>query len=70
MTHNSIDKEITVISSKRVAEVIGIHLSTLNRWVKEGGFPPPIRLGRARVGWRLGDIEAWLSQKATTLTTA
>jgi prophage regulatory protein len=39
--------------------VIPVSKGTIRRWVREGKFPPPFRLGEARVGWRVSDIEQW-----------
>ncbi|MEJ0065353.1 MAG: AlpA family phage regulatory protein [Caulobacteraceae bacterium] len=35
--------------------------SALDRAVKAGRFPKPIRLGPRRVGFRKSDLDAWLA---------
>lgn len=37
---------------------------TLGRWVRNGHFPAPIRLGPNSVGWRARDVEEWLDHRA------
>lgn len=40
--------------------------STLRRWVKEGIFPAPYKLGAgptARVGWSYQEIQEWIASK-------
>jgi predicted DNA-binding transcriptional regulator AlpA len=44
-------------------EVLGVHRSTLRKWVREGTFPRPIRLSahaNGRVGWLRSTVEIWL----------
>lgn len=38
----------------------GQHPNTLARWSKRGDFPEPLRVG-AQVGYRVGDLRAWLA---------
>lgn len=37
--------------------------STLRRWVREGHFPKPIKLGANCVAWRLDEVDAWLEAR-------
>ena len=32
---------------------------TIYRWIQEGAFPPPIKIGRKSSAWRLSDYEMW-----------
>lgn len=52
----------------RLAQLVGsddhvgrlpVHRNTLWRWVREGRFPQPVRLGQNITAWRLADVEAW-----------
>jgi len=46
----------------KIADVVhetSLHRATIYRRIKEGEFPPPIRLGKLRVAWAERDIEAW-----------
>ncbi len=38
---------------------------TLHRWVKEGKFPEPIKMGNRTLGWRESVIAEWLEQQET-----
>ena len=38
--------------------------STLWRWVAEGRFPAPVKLGPRVTAWRRSDIEAWAAERA------
>ena len=37
--------------------------TTLYRWIKDGRFPKPIRLGPNSVAWRWSAIEEWLAAR-------
>ena len=41
----------------------GIGKSTLWRWVREGRFPKPVRLGANCVAWRSDEVEQWLATR-------
>ena len=43
-----------------VQQMTTLPRSTLYRFVKEGKFPKPIRLGPRYVAWLLADVEAWI----------
>ena len=50
----------------RISDVItqtGLPRSSLYAKVKEGNFPRPIKLGARAVGWRVDDVEAWISAR-------
>lgn len=38
----------------------------LNRLIKAGDFPPPVRLGGNSIAWVESEIEAWAAQKAAS----
>lgn len=37
--------------------------TTLRRWVREGNFPKPIKLGANCVAWRRDEVDAWLESR-------
>jgi len=43
--------------------LLKISPATIYRWIKEGNFPPPVRLGANMVRWKASDIEVWMMQK-------
>ncbi len=42
-----------------VANRYSVSRPTIWRWVKEGRFPKPIKLGIGSTRWRYSDLEAW-----------
>lgn len=45
----------------QVCQTLGVSASTLDRMVKSGRFPSPIRIGVRRIGWRETDVAAWVA---------
>jgi predicted DNA-binding transcriptional regulator AlpA len=44
----------------------GVHRVTLDRWIREGRFPPSFKIspgGRA-CGWRHSVVMAWMAERA------
>ena len=41
----------------------GVGRTTLWRWIREGRFPKPVRLGANCVAWRSDEVEAWLASR-------
>ncbi len=37
--------------------------NTVWRWVREGRFPKPVKLGPGVTAWRLSDLERWESER-------
>ena len=49
-------------------ERIGVSKSSIRRWIENGEFPAPMKLGGPRsraVGWRAEDIDRWIEGLAT-----
>lgn len=44
-------------------ELGNIGNTTLRRWVREGNFPKPIKLGANCVAWRRNEVDAWLESR-------
>lgn len=55
------DQPRKVISASKVSEQLDVSLRTLQRWVREGRFPVPVKLGPARIGFYQVEVEAWLA---------
>ena len=53
-------EEHRIVRIDEVCKLTGLAKATIYKKVKEGSFPPPIRLGARSVGWRMSDILAWL----------
>ncbi|WP_349257208.1 helix-turn-helix transcriptional regulator [Vitreimonas sp.] len=43
----------------KVMQETALCRSSIYAAISEGRFPPPVRIGRRAVAWRLKDIEAW-----------
>ena len=50
-----------IVRLRQVIHLTALARATIYRKVSDGSFPPSVRLGTRSVGWRLSDIDAWLS---------
>jgi prophage regulatory protein len=48
-----------------VLKMTGLGRSTIYRWIAEGSFPPPVRLGPRAVAWRWSDLDRWTRSRDT-----
>jgi len=48
---------VRLLSIRDVAALLAVHPRTIWRLVATGVLPPPVRLGRRTLRWRLSDIE-------------
>jgi prophage regulatory protein len=55
--------EKRVLRLREVCARYGLGRSTVYRMMERGDFPQPIRLGPNAVGWRIEDLEEWLSSR-------
>ena len=55
-----------LLDSTEVAQILGVSLPTLQRWVRRG-WVPAIKLpgGRGRLRFELADIQAFLRRRTT-----
>ena len=58
-----IEFESPLIIRQELETAFKVSPATIYRWIKEGSFPPPVRLGANMVRWKASDIEAWMMQK-------
>lgn len=42
-----------------LCEQLAVSRGTIYRWLSEGKFPPPVRIGNRAVRWRVADVEVW-----------
>jgi len=52
----------------RLPELIaltGVSPSSIWRWERQGEFPARIHIGARAIGWRLSDINKWLSARCS-----
>lgn len=55
---------LAILRLKQVAAETGLSRSSIYRGIEAGTFPSSISLGLRAVGWRRGDIDAWLADPA------
>jgi len=48
-----------------VLKMTGLGRSTIYRWIADGSFPPPVRLGPRAVAWRWSDLDEWTRSRST-----
>jgi prophage regulatory protein len=55
------NETLSILRRWQVEAKTGLSRSTIYRRMRDGTFPPAIPLGGRMVGWRVGDIEQFLS---------
>ena len=56
-------QNIDFLSIKEVSSLIGIFVSTINRGVEKGTFPPKHKLSSKRIGFLKYQINQWIEGK-------
>ena len=51
------------LSIKEVSELLGISVSTINRLIKRGEFPPKIKISPRRIVFMKNQIDQWIDGK-------
>jgi predicted DNA-binding transcriptional regulator AlpA len=54
-----------VLDAAQSADFVGLSVSHWRRIVRAKQAPQPVQLTERRIGWRAGDLVAWLAEKAT-----
>jgi prophage regulatory protein len=49
-----------------VLKITGLGRSTIYRWIANGSFPSPVRLGPRAVAWRRSDLDRWTQSRSST----
>lgn len=47
------------LSDKEITERYSIARATVWRWVAEGRFPSPVKIGNNCTRWKIADLEQW-----------
>ncbi|RDK04486.1 helix-turn-helix transcriptional regulator [Paraburkholderia lacunae] len=55
---------LTILRRKQVQSATGLSRSTIYARIRNKTFPPAVQLGPRAVGWRAGDIDAFLADPA------
>lgn len=56
-------ENISIIRLPQVIQLVGLRRTCIYDMMKMGTFPRAVALGARAVGWRLGDIRAWLQSR-------
>ena len=51
------------LTIKEVSNLIGISISTINRLIKKGDFPPKIKISPRRIVFMKYQVEEWIDKK-------
>ena len=54
------------LNIKEVSKLLGISISTINRLIKRGEFPPKVKISPRRMVFMKEQIKEWIDQKALT----
>jgi len=54
-----------LVGRAAVAAACGVAKETVDRWVREGRFPPPKRITRKKVGWEPAVLDEWFANLPT-----
>ena len=53
-----------LLDAKSLMELLGIHETTLARWIKNGTIPEPLNFGKGRKRrWNASVLERWLQEQ-------
>ena len=55
-----------LLTAKEVAAYLRVNRATLDRWVQQEQFPPPVKLGKSTVRFRREVVDQYLAQSETT----
>ena len=50
----------SLLRLSQVEAIVGLKKSKLYLLIQEGGFPPPVRLGKRSVRWKASAINNWI----------
>lgn len=56
-----LDRKTEFATTGEVCDELRISKSTLARWVRDGGFPRPIRIGPRAIRFRVSAVREWLN---------
>lgn len=53
------------MTTKEVAEMLGVTRATIWNWINSGDFAPAMRLSAKKTIYRRADVMAWMESKLT-----
>ncbi len=51
-----------MVSARQIQDALGVGKTTLYRWIRQGEFPPPRRIGGTS-RWPLDELNQWLRER-------
>ena len=51
----------SLLTLRQVQERCQLGKSTVYRWVLQGSFPAPVKLGPKSIRWKSGDVDGWIA---------
>lgn len=64
MTTTSLPETGYIRAARLVPAIVPIARSTLHKWVAEGRFPKPVKLGPAVTAWRVEQVREWIEAQS------
>ena len=64
VANDTSEKPLRLLRLKEVKMRVGLGRSTIYRWISEGNFPKPVRLGCRSVGWLESAIDTWIVSRS------
>ena len=58
---SNVGNDDTLLTQREVTELLSVTARTIQRWLANGDFPPPIKLSNRIIRWRRDDIDSWLT---------
>lgn len=52
-----------IIRKPELLRITGVSIATVYRWVGDGSFPAPVKLGPNSTGWRESAVREWLDSR-------
>ena len=52
-----------ILRIEEVVQITSLSRSSLYQAIADGQFPPPVRVGAQRVGWRQAEIIEWIASR-------
>lgn len=52
-----------VVRWDEAPRIVGLSKMTIWRYIQDGAFPKPEKIGKRAVGWRLSVIKEWLDRR-------
>lgn len=56
---------MTILRLPTVLSTLGVGKTALYRWVKQGEFPAPVKIGPNTSGWLRSEVDAWIDERAS-----